>query len=294
MPLTILPREQSWQSTLGSGLAQGLNALTQNKMKQITASKTAELFQNAGYTPEASHLLAHLQQTNPNQFKDFVLGLGEGAMQQPEQQMGQQGFGPQQGFTQSPQPQQIAPVFGKKKSDSKMQDDFLKFEKYKDKLAPDIEYINDLKGTINAMLEDIENGQVNFNVGTALASQLPFGLGNQLLNEDTGDFNHLSNKFITDATQKAKGVRSVYHIKTIAGSKPGLDKTKEQNLKLLRRWKNQLDEKEAHFYKAHPFMRLGDSSSDEGLPNPAEFKEGDIINNGQMRLKVVNGQWKAI
>lgn len=64
------------EGSLGSGLLTGLNNLSQNKMKQMQASKTSELFQNVGYSPEDSHFLGNLQQQDPQQFDQILQQLG--------------------------------------------------------------------------------------------------------------------------------------------------------------------------------------------------------------------------
>lgn len=87
--ITILPQRDSWQSSLGSGLARGLNALADNKMKQVQAAKTAELFQNAGYTQEDAQLLAHFQQENPDNFHNVLGLLGRSRQASNDQQAAQ-------------------------------------------------------------------------------------------------------------------------------------------------------------------------------------------------------------
>ncbi len=90
MSIQVVPNRQSFGgsigASLGSGLGRGLSELASHKMKQLQAAKTSELFQNAGYTPEASQLLGHLEQTHPEHFHQIVSHLGSGGMQSQQQQ----------------------------------------------------------------------------------------------------------------------------------------------------------------------------------------------------------------
>lgn len=237
MPLTILPFRPERVSSgvellqnLGTGLGQGLTKLAQEKMNKIRQQQFAQSLHKIGYSPEQSDVLAYLQQNSPEHFHQIIGQTNTPSIQ-----------------SQSGQQQQ--PLFSRPKSEA--QD--LKIEARKDKLRPELTYLNDLETTAQELRNLIKDQKdpVSFGVKSAALSNIPV-IGSQFLSGNTGAFDALSNKFHTDATQGSKNVRSVYHVKILGASKPSLNKTKEQNEKLLNHWQKVIDKKRADFLKAHP------------------------------------------
>lgn len=315
MALHILPAQEGWKSklgaSLGTGLGQGLAMLAQKKMDEIDTQKEVQLFQQAGYTPEAANLLVHLRKTSQQSPGfDKILGMvGEGGAQQPQQiqqQAQSQQMGSAQAATGGPQVVSIPdkprepsqPLFSNK---PKSEAHALKIEARKDKLRPDLSYLDDLERTANELRELIneQKDPVEFGLKSAALSSIPY-LGEQFLGGSTGAFNALSNKFHTDAAQNSKGVRSVYHVKILGASKPSLSKTKEQNERILNHWDKVISEKKAKFLKAHPEfideIEKGDQSSQKNAQSAQQDqpKSGSVrINNGQKEAWDPNTQkWR--
>jgi hypothetical protein len=176
-------------------------------------------------------------------------------------------------YLQQQQPQQFHQVLGQQQ-----QANTLKREQYKDKLRPEIDYLDNLEGSLNA-LEELINQQedpVSFGLLPSRLSQV----SPSLVGENTGTYDALSNKFHTDAAQNTKGVRSVYHVKILGASKPGLDKSREQNMKILKHWRSVINNKKSKFLKAHPMfndeLTSYDTSKKFGASAPSKPKLGDV------------------
>lgn len=214
-------------NALGTGLGAGLEQLAQNKMKGMEREKFAKSLNRIGYTPEEADTLAYLQQNSPEHFH-HILGMAKPTQQGTEQKQA---------------------LFSNPKSEAQE----LKIEARKDKLRPELTYLDELETTAKELRTLINDKKepVEFGNYSAIASNIPI-VGNQLLGKNTGAFDALSNKFHTDATQGSKNVRSVYHVKILGASKPSLTKTKEQNEKLLDYWQKVIDKKRSAFLKAHP------------------------------------------
>lgn len=260
MALIIGPENTSFAqrlgSSLGSGLGQGLSMLAQNKLNEMRRSKVSDLLKGAGYEPGQSDLLAYLQQQQPEHFHQ-VLGQ-----------------------------QQQANSLKQQKSDQAHQ---LKMAQFKEKLRPNLDYLNGLETTLNRLEDLVKKDDVYFGL-------IPSKLPTSLLNADTGEYDALSNLFHTDAAKNQTGVRSVYHVKILGASKPGLDKTKKQNEQILSHWRRILNDKRSKFIKAHPeFSEDQEMSASSGrqefneLPNPQQFPNKKLtapdgrqfISNGQ-------------
>src|SRR5690606_27744790 len=89
-------------------------------------------------------------------------GIGGGAPQQAAQPSGM--MQPQQEAAQ-------APTFAQSFSKKKQQDERLKIEQYKDKLRPEITYLEDISNDIDSMIDLVKKGDVKFRpVSSAKAS----------------------------------------------------------------------------------------------------------------------------
>lgn len=236
--------------SLGSGLGEGLSMLLHHKVESQKKEKRAKEWENIG-------LPAHLAQFLVNQpekiqleaFKKFT--------------------GSENKATPSPAQQEV-------------------IEKRKDKLRPDLTYLDDLERTSKELRSLINDKQepVEFGLKASVLSSLPV-VGNQYLEDSTGAFNALANKFHTDATQGAKNVRSVYHVKILGASKPGLDKTKGQNEKILDHWDKAIAEKRAKFLKAHPEFKDEVSAEEKSESADNKSQKVQIDDNGNI---YVNGK----
>ena len=283
MPLQILENPSASGralDSLGAGLASGLQALASHKLQEVQRGKIASEFQKGfNVHPDLANSMAMLYQSNPkeftNQFHHYLQNIGGGTA--PGQQL-EEGEEPKYNTYQ--------PGIGGAKSEAQQ----LQVQKYKDKAGVDLAYLDDLESTVDAMIDLAEKGGVEFGKKSALKAAVPV-VGAHYLDEPTGTFHHLSNKFVTDAAQKATGVRSVYHIKALAASKAGLDKTKDQNLQVLRHWKKTIDRKKDDFYKEHSkYFSRNDKKAENVLEKqetkqkemPQAYREnGKIYFNGQ-------------
>ena len=264
--------EPTLSSSLGTGLGQGLAALAQSKLAQIAQDRKTDIFRKVGYDDQTAHLLSTLHSADPASFHKILEMVGGGGQQ--GQQMGQQQ--PQQDQSQS---QFMAGMQGGKSN--------LQYEKYKDKLLPELDYLNSMDRTVSEMLDYAKNKNVNFGALSSIASNIPI-VGQKMLNTDTGYYDTLSNKFVTDAAQMAKGVRSVYHIKSIAAAKAGLGKTKAQNLKILNYYKDDIQNKKAAFFKAHPYMKDFENQQEQQQEQQGlmQDEQGNLFMNGRkLKLK---------
>jgi len=243
MPLTILPSGPQRVSpgvdllkNIGTGLGEGLTRLAHHKMQKLERDSFVKNLSSLGYSPEQAQVLEYLQRQSPQQFHQILSQANPMQRQGEAGQLSQQAFGG-----------------GKHQSQAQTQAQELRVEARKDKLRPELTYLNELETTAKELKDLINDKQepVEFGLQSAALSNIPL-VGSQFLGKNTGAFDALSNKFHTDATQGSKNVRSVYHVKILGASKPSLNKTKEQNEKLLDYWQKVIDKKRAAFLKAHP------------------------------------------
>lgn len=301
-------------SALGQGLGAGLDLLAQHKLNRMLeekqVSRTAQFLKT--WNPNLSDQQARSLASAPEYAQQEFFKQGFNVPQPYDQQIAQQGYQAptqqsqlgnginaltqqqqnplqaqqqvqqsqpvqqtlQQEF-QQPQKQQQKPAFTLgKQGEPKNAIDEYKQEQLKAKLLPEISYLDDVSNDVDSLLDLAQKGKVDFGISSSVLSQIPWGLGNFQLTGDTGLYNALANKFVTDAAQKAKGVRSVYHIKAIEASKAGLSRTKEQNIKILKHLKKELDQKKVQFYKDHPLLRREEASISNNQPEqPKQFRK---------------------
>lgn len=276
MPLTILPREESWQSTLGSGLAQGLNALTQNKMKQIHAAKTAELFQNSGYTPEASHLLAHLQQQNPDHFHNVLSQLGQGARQQMQGQDGQQYqpiFGGSSGVNDI---QQQKLDQARDLADEKKNEPFLKG------LAEDYRNAQVLRSKAKSMLENLRKNKSKFPGQTKGLLVEKTGTEKWLRDPNVRKYLADSTSLVTALANSRKGQPTNFKLKFEQLSKPDLTMPFETQEALLQDIIMNTDK----VFRANKFISSQKESNQGKVPGDIRER---LISSGLEDLEVGEG-----
>lgn len=300
-----------WAEDIASGLGAGLQALTQHKMEEIKQQKLRNSLQNL--PKEAQDFIMYTAQYDPKNFHKLIPLLQGIPMQGNQQQenpiQNMQGLGQQQtqqqnglnmlnnqpssmGQNQQQMMKLASPknLFGQSiSSGGGINNEAL--EKRKDKIRPELTYLEDLERTLHELryLLNDQKDPVDFGFKSSIGSAIPI-IGNHLLSSNTGAFNALSDKFHTDANEKAKGVRSVYHLKILKGSKPGLDKTKEQNKKLLDIWDKQISEKKAKFLKAHPEFSdevefLDQQNQNLDLSTDIKNQNNPVVNKKKHRIQ---------
>ena len=82
-------------------------------------------------------------------------------------------------------------------------------------------------------------------------------------------------------------MRSVYHVKILGASKPGLDKTKEQNEKILDHWQKVIDQKKNRFLKDHPEFKNETKPSESPVQSMQEQKQN------KPNVRTINGKKEA-
>ena len=269
MPLTILPREESWQSSLGSGLAQGLNALTQNKMNQIQAAKTSELFQNAGYTPEAAHLLSHLQQQNPDHFHQVLGQLGGGAAQQ-----GKSGVFGGSGGASDIQQQKLQQA--RELADEKKTEPFLKG------LAEDYRNAQVLRSKAKGMLDNLEKNEKKFPGQTAGYIARKTGAEELYRDPDVAKYIADSTSLVSALANSRKGQPTNFKIKFEQLSKPQLSQPLATQKALLRDIIKNAD----NVFKTNKFVNSQKESNQGRIPGDIRER---LINAGLEDLDIGEG-----
>lgn len=302
-------------ANLSAGLGAGLQALTSHKMEEIKQQKLRNSLQNL--PKEAQDFIMYTAQYDPKNFHKLIPLLQgipmQGGQQQENSMQGMQGLGQQQAqpesglgmlqgeqqqpMQQSAAQQPMAPknIFGQSISaGGGINSEAL--QKRMDKLRPELQYLEDLESTSNELKKLINDQKdpVQFGLKSSILSNLPI-LGDQFLSPNTGAFDSFANKFHTDATEKAKGVRSKYHLQILKKSKPSLEKTKEQNEQLLNIWDRQIAEKKARFLKDHPEFNqevaqinaqpLNNIASNKKSPEIKRMKNGDLYLDGVLIAK---------
>lgn len=267
-----------------SAIGSGLDRWAEGKIKEMDRKKESEIYHRAGFRPEIADFLTHIREVDPAHFSSVLQGLGESAYARPQQQ-GMQSLQPEAEVSE-PSFEKPANLF-ERISPEKEEAHKLKVEQRKDKLRPDLNYLDDLQETVDALREEINNQKdpVKFGLKSELLTKVPGG--KQFLSGSTGAFDALSNKFHTDATQGQKGVRSVYHVKILGASKPGLDKTKEQNEKILDHWEKVINQKKERFLKDHPEFKSEAKSPSSPVKSMQEAQEK------KPNVRIVNGKKEA-
>lgn len=266
--------------TVGSGLAGGLQHLLDSKLDEVNTRKEHELYQRAGFRPEAAELLTHLRKVDPQHFHQYLSAVNP--------RTGEQGaYGPMQ------------PIIGKSPSTNSPQ---------LEKVRHDIGNIDSLLDNLDEMEALINNTKdpVDFSYSNAALSKIPggnyfygknFGFGQpEGAGSSTGAFDALSNKFHTDAVQNAKNIRSLEHVRLYGKSKPGVDKTKAQNLQLIPYWRKQLLKEKEQRLKSHPelIQEFAQNQYNQQPQSVSEYEPRQQVaqQSGGQKMKAVerNGQ----
>lgn len=252
------PQKRSFGERVLSSIGSGLDRWAEGKIKELDRKKESDIYHKAGFRPEIADFLTHIREVDPAHFSGILQGLGESAYARPQQQPQQmQQPGMEQGGMQPEQVSRPQSLF--EKSEDRRQ----KKEAHEQKLIkanePTRDYLENLSDNIDKML-DLSN-EVDFGVYSSLASGIP-GVGQFLVDTPTGEYYTLSNEFALNS-KNDKGVDSNARLKVRQAGKPGLNKSKEQNIKELRHWKQKIDERKNVFYKEHPYMTPYGKSSVE-------------------------------
>jgi len=121
------------------------------------------------------------------------------------------------------------------------------------------------------MRDLLENGDVNLGITTNIAKAIPYDLAKGLLNEDTGELDALSNELAIKEESLIPGTKSASRLKSIQASKPGLGRTKEQNLKIIAHKLKQIEHKADSRLKQYPGLdekRSSQLSKQDSLSGP--------------------------
>ena len=225
MAVHILPHgyhQRSFGEVLGTGLGQGLARLAQNKINEIESQKESQLFQNAGYTPEAAKLLVHLKRNNPNNFH-HILGM-----------VGNQG---QQTGEGQGQPGSAQPLFSNKGSSQnealQLKRDIAnekKIEPFLVGLSQDYNSAKVLYSKAKGMLENLQKNKKkwpNQLIGTIAPEQ-------SYTDKDIRKYLADSTSLVTALANSRKGQPTNFKLKFEQLSKPNLSQPYETQVELLK------------------------------------------------------------
>ena len=236
------------------GIGSGLEQLAQQKRGELLEKRGLQqaregdlkALQRIGFSPEEAEILRSVKEIDPHKFSDyFGRALENIATKSPSQQQ-------IQGETISQQAES-KPLFGQSEAQKQ------KKEAHEQKLIkaaePTRDYLENLSGILENLLDLAENGDVNFGSFSSAAASLPFGIGSSVgaVNTDTGLYNTYANEFLVDSA-KTTGVDTNAKLKAREASKMGLNKSKEQNIKEIKHYLDKVNKHKNVFYKQHPYV----------------------------------------
>lgn len=226
---------QALGTGLGSGLTQGLNQLMQARLQEAKTNRLTSLLQQAGYPQQTANLVSNLGAQSPELVARILEQLGA----QSSPQMSED-IGVSEG-TREGQPT-FAQAFGKGKQS----------EAERRKIDEEASDLSSLYHTIKTLRKGLSDENITFGKVSALASQLPETIAQDLVGADTLAWGSAANKLVTDLAKKIPGVKSKYLTQRIESSKPSLTRSRQQNARILDLYEPEIDELAARFIKRHP------------------------------------------
>lgn len=271
---------ESFAKTLASGLSNGVAALAQHKVNEMQQAKFAKMFEQNGYSPEASNLLATLQAKDPQGFHHILKQVSGGGVQQqqaPQQQQMQQP-GQQQQVVQQ---QQKQPLF----SGGNNEQDALKQRLLLEKLIPTVENLSNIRQITSRMKELLDKGDVNTGF---IASKGSSWYGPTFNNPDTEEFEKLSHDLILQASDNVKGVQSNFRVKLRQNAKPGIMHSKEVNARIIDELAKRAAHQQSTFFQRNPILK--EYGPQEGEQQQQQQKEQPQLMQDEAGNLYLNGR----
>lgn len=273
-------QERNPYGELGASLGIGLQALGQQKLKQLQQQHTAQVFQEAGYDAPTAKVLAHIAATDPKGLSKILQSLGTQESPQPNQQPDQQEAGriqqlvgeeqaiknmgvagqQQQSQVQQPKPGTFAQQLAKSKELTPAQ------LKHRDLVSEQYDINQDLYDTADRMIQELDSGKVSTGlIATAKSKLAPSWLGRA-----TEQFDKDSAHILNLSASKIKGIRSKYAVQTLQKEKPGVEHSPEVNRQILNRIKKEAAARNKTISRDYSKYGFGSESSEPKQESPQQ------------------------
>jgi hypothetical protein len=254
---------------IAGGLANALEQFTQDRLREIKRKKSTGLLTDMGIKPEVARFLQDIREQDPNAYTQLVQNLGTSAYKEGGQDL------------------TSSPLFRGKGSQAQQ----VALEKYKDQNRDKLNYILKMRNQVKSLRDLINDPAqpVDFGAISGIAGSVPV-VGSKLAakwaNDNTGLYQQWSNQLHTDLAQDVKGVRSKYYVQLLGGSKPGLDKTRGQNEKILGKYDQVFNSELSSFLRAHPeFKEEVEQALQQDIQQDASQGPQDFIQQPEQQQK---------